>query len=634
MFRLPGTLLVCASSTLLLSLLFFASCDEEENKKDTTPPQISVDGVSEGSVLSGVVTIVVDAHDNRGVEKIEIFVDGVLFTTLTAAPFEVEWNTSLLTEGNHVVKVVATDLAGNQASVDIGVIIQHAGSDTVAPEVAITTPVASATVWNTVTVSANVTDNRTIAKVEFAVDGFIFQTVTQSPYTAQWNSSTAPDGEKTFKVIATDQAGNKTEKQVIVKLQNVLVRVSVPSDQLTREDTFVETGALFLSDDNGKLIASIAFDNGQQVEIKAPGFSGETFYLTQVQTADYTGGAYIRLWTYSAVGRGNWVLMREKRDDDAYAGDVTINYNNPLPDAFYQGSTNGDEAYADVDNTSQTIRLRNNPSQLYMTREFYSGDPAPTFRLFPTLEVGTQTINLADLTQPMTKVTASIPAEVVSPTVYLWGFSQPNNFNEPYRVDRATMGNGTGEVYYPGTAFSAYHSEIYYSTAEFELGRGTYDQPGVYNFNPIAYSGTFTRAGGKINYSATGDFDFVSTGYFSNNNDTRWLFVGPKGSNLSFPTFEVPAALEGFALPDMTGSPELYTIYDMGGINDYQGFINYIRQSDYGVDDLYEFGKNYTTMTIFQTPVGGRMKPRARSKGLSLRLNEREEQNYLEIEKP
>ena len=84
---------------------------------DTTPPVVSIDAPGAGATVSGTTTVSASASDNVGVTKVELFVDGALVATDTAAPYAFAWNTSQSSNGSHTLQVVASDAAGNAANV-------------------------------------------------------------------------------------------------------------------------------------------------------------------------------------------------------------------------------------------------------------------------------------------------------------------------------------------------------------------------------------------------------------------------------------------------------------------------------------------------------------------------------------
>ena len=95
-------------------------------------------------------------------------------------------------------------------------------NDTTSPTVSITAPANNATVQNTVTVSANASDNVGVAGVQFKVDGTnVGAEDTTAPYSISWNSTTVVNGTHTLTAFARDAAGNtQTSTTVTVTVNN------------------------------------------------------------------------------------------------------------------------------------------------------------------------------------------------------------------------------------------------------------------------------------------------------------------------------------------------------------------------------------------------------------------------------
>src|SRR5437870_2542616 len=82
-------------------------------------------------------------------------------------------------------------------------------NDTTPPAVSITSPLASATVAGTLTLSASATDNVGVAGVQFNLDGVnLGAEVTAAPYAISWNTTLAANGSHTLTAVARDTAGN------------------------------------------------------------------------------------------------------------------------------------------------------------------------------------------------------------------------------------------------------------------------------------------------------------------------------------------------------------------------------------------------------------------------------------------
>ena len=89
------------------------------NTIDTTAPSISVTSPSDGAQVSGTVTVSVNATDNIGIARVELYVDNVLQASSTSAPFDTRWNTKKAKAGPHSIQCKGYDKAGNVGSSQI-----------------------------------------------------------------------------------------------------------------------------------------------------------------------------------------------------------------------------------------------------------------------------------------------------------------------------------------------------------------------------------------------------------------------------------------------------------------------------------------------------------------------------------
>ncbi|HKB64383.1 MAG TPA: S8 family serine peptidase [Pyrinomonadaceae bacterium] len=80
---------------------------------DTTPPTETITSPSDGTTLPTNASIYVNALDNVGVVRNELYVDGALVSSSTSAPFTTKWNTRKVKAGPHVLQCKAYDAAGN-----------------------------------------------------------------------------------------------------------------------------------------------------------------------------------------------------------------------------------------------------------------------------------------------------------------------------------------------------------------------------------------------------------------------------------------------------------------------------------------------------------------------------------------
>ena len=99
----------------LLSVLFliYWGC-EEPKEEDTTPPTVTITFPQNNSSVSEMVSITCISSDNEGVEKVELWVNGVT-TGLTdnSEPYSFDWNTTLLDNGNYTITIRSYDTSDN-----------------------------------------------------------------------------------------------------------------------------------------------------------------------------------------------------------------------------------------------------------------------------------------------------------------------------------------------------------------------------------------------------------------------------------------------------------------------------------------------------------------------------------------
>ena len=74
---------------------------------------VAITSPSPGARLSTSTTVTVQASDNVGVAKVEIYVDGLLKASKAASSLSWNWNTRKVAAGAHTITAKAFDAAGN-----------------------------------------------------------------------------------------------------------------------------------------------------------------------------------------------------------------------------------------------------------------------------------------------------------------------------------------------------------------------------------------------------------------------------------------------------------------------------------------------------------------------------------------
>jgi hypothetical protein len=81
---------------------------------DTTPPQVAITAPGGSSTLSGATVITASASDNVAVVSVQIRLDGAdLGPPIVQPPWRMDWDTTTVSDGPHVLLAVALDAAQN-----------------------------------------------------------------------------------------------------------------------------------------------------------------------------------------------------------------------------------------------------------------------------------------------------------------------------------------------------------------------------------------------------------------------------------------------------------------------------------------------------------------------------------------
>ena len=263
---------------------------------DNISPEVKITSPEEGAVVAtaSTITIAAEAEDNVGITSVAFTADGAPLGTDSEAPYTATFNVPMATEtGSITVEAIATDEAGNSASSSVTV---QVFSDP-PPSVTITSPVSGSgssedaeveaegeteapdpvqpsqpqgvtiNEGQTITISANATDNVSVVSVAFSVNGQTQGTVTSPPYNIQYSVPNTPAATAPLPLeitaTATDNVGNIASDTVIVDVQRssaptVRIVVPTPSEKVTEGDTI---GVTVETNDDSE-IASVLFSVG------------------------------------------------------------------------------------------------------------------------------------------------------------------------------------------------------------------------------------------------------------------------------------------------------------------------------------------------------------------------------------
>jgi large repetitive protein len=178
--------------------------------QDLVPPTVSILSPADGTTVHETVSVQCTASDDRGLFLVRAFVDGVLFSVGNTAPCSFDsLYVKYLSQGPHTLTLEAWDFSQNVTrSAPITLLMDN---DNTAPSVVLTAPSSGTVVpGGLVTLTADASDDRGLAKVVFLLNGSQLGEDTTAPYSVQWNSDGAISADYTLTAKAYDLAGNMT----------------------------------------------------------------------------------------------------------------------------------------------------------------------------------------------------------------------------------------------------------------------------------------------------------------------------------------------------------------------------------------------------------------------------------------
>lgn len=323
---------------------------------DVSPPTVSLAPVS--SPVGAMVTLAAVALDDTGVVEVTFLVDGIVIGTSDTVPYTAIWDTSAATLGNHTITAQAEDAAGNIGTSPPLIVTV---TDTTAPTVTLTAPVAMVVGGAGVLISAQAQDDHAVSQVQLLVDGVVLDTLTAAPYQTSWDTTTVADGPHVLTARADDAAGNSgTSMPLTVTVNNApALDVVPPTVELTAPAAGVLTGEI-----------TIAADASDDVGVNEVQFFADTNLIGAVAVAPYT-----LQWDSSGVADGSYALTARAADA---AGNATVSADVPV----------------DIDNTGPVVTV---------------ADPADGATLdgFP----GTLTLDFSEVLDAATLSIASVTLE-------------------------------------------------------------------------------------------------------------------------------------------------------------------------------------------------------------------------------
>ncbi|SEW45181.1 Por secretion system C-terminal sorting domain-containing protein [Chitinophaga sp. YR573] len=278
------------------------------------------------------IAINTNATDSNGsISKVDFFNGDNYLATVTTAPFNYNWQTSV--QGVATLIAKATD---NQqkttTSKPVTVFIAAPGNT--APQVSITSPTPTTTLLKPakVIISANVTDDGSIYKVEFYNGTTLLGTVTKAPYTFTW--SNVDMGTYTITAKAYDNGKLSTVSSPVTftvqdnKILSDLYGIYSNNAAITTKLTYGQDANLYVWNNLTSIANAVPYEGTEVMAFTAA--AGNWFGLgvaNDVRDLTHFSSGYLKFWfktTYQGSFKFSIIASNGQVDFSYAAGEQKL----------------------------------------------------------------------------------------------------------------------------------------------------------------------------------------------------------------------------------------------------------------------------------------------------------------------
>jgi hypothetical protein len=246
----------------------------EDSNKDGASDILSIDLAIDGEqapvdnsyARGDILTLSADVTNNliSGVSAVSFEINGTQIEEVNQEPYSINFNTVEYQPGAYVISTTVTNEEGDTSSDEIEIVITSSANE--APSVNITGITNGATYdrQTVLTINSNATDDNAVDRVEFIINGTTVSTVTEAPFTYEWDTFDNQVGEVTVEVVAYDEDAAQRSDFVNVTLiepENYFPRVNLtaPSNNANIQQGDLITLRATTSDIEGDNINSVTF---------------------------------------------------------------------------------------------------------------------------------------------------------------------------------------------------------------------------------------------------------------------------------------------------------------------------------------------------------------------------------------
>lgn len=173
--------------------------------------------------------------------------------------------------------------------------------DTTPPTIFITVPLNNASVSGAVNITASSSDNYSVSKVEFFIDGALFSTDMTAPYSVSWDTTSITTGSHS----------------IIAKAYDIVNNFNTSSVTVTVVDQTLPTTSIISPVQNANVSGTVGINANATDDV---GVSKVEFYIDGSILSTDTSDPYSTLWNTASSTLGSHVLISKAYDSQNNVG--------------------------------------------------------------------------------------------------------------------------------------------------------------------------------------------------------------------------------------------------------------------------------------------------------------------------
>jgi hypothetical protein len=286
------------------------------------PPAITLLTPANAASVTGTVNLTASTVTSTGVQYI---LDGSpLGPLVQGAPYTLAWDSTTVTNGNHLLAAQTKDATGVVGTSNVASItVVNAATP---PTVTLTSPVTGDTVSGSIALAATVASQNPITSVQFYVDNnAVGSPITTPPYIYYWNSLTVAGGTHTVSVSALDslgQIGNSASATITVDNSHPPLVIGQDVVRSVDGHDTMSTAAFTTPSSGDFVVAFVAYDGPPSAPQTASVSGGGLTWALLKRSNTQSGTSEI--WAAQAAGVLTNVAITARPGVTGFDGSLTV----------------------------------------------------------------------------------------------------------------------------------------------------------------------------------------------------------------------------------------------------------------------------------------------------------------------